>query len=276
MERPAIVGAVTDQMRLPTVEKAAYTAYTRAMSSKGEQGIADMDKQAVAAISYFSDVLCVWAYAAQIRLDELRRQFGDRIRLEYRFLRLFGDTSARVDAGWADRGGAAGYSRHVQEMTARFDHIEIHAEIWTRNVPPTSASCHLFLKAIQLMEKSGEIPVAPQERFGGKSVFEETLWRCRLGFFRDLQDIADRAVQEAIAADLALPLAGIRTQIDSGAAHAALCADFDAKDKHLVEGSPTFLLDEGRQKLYGNVGYRVIEANIEELLADPGERVSWC
>lgn len=93
---------------------------------------------------------------------------------------------------------------------------------------------------------------------------------------RDLQDIADCAVQEAIAADLALPLAGIRTQIDSGAAHAALCADFDAKDRYLVEGSPTFLLDEGRQKLYGNVGYRVIEANIEELFADHGERVSWC
>jgi hypothetical protein len=26
----------------------------------------------------------------------------------------------------------------------------------------------------------------------------------------------------------------------------ALCADFDAKDRQLVEGSPTFVLDEGR------------------------------
>lgn len=31
-------------------------------------------------VSYFSDVLCVWACVAQIRLDELRRQFGDQIR----------------------------------------------------------------------------------------------------------------------------------------------------------------------------------------------------
>ncbi|MGL1834444.1 hypothetical protein ACKVEX_12635 [Rhodocyclaceae bacterium SMB388] len=62
-----------------------------------------------------------------------------------------------------------------------------------------------------------------------------------------------------------MALAGIRTQIDSGAAHAALCADFDAKNEHLLEDSPTFLFDEGRQKLYGNVGYRVIEASIEEL-----------
>jgi predicted DsbA family dithiol-disulfide isomerase len=79
-----------------------------------------------------------------------------------------------------------------------------------------------------------------------------------------------------MAADLALPLAAIRRQIDSGAAHAALCADFDAKDRQLVEGSPTFVFNQGRQKLYGNVGYRIIEVSINELLADPGDRASWC
>ena len=137
-------------------------------------------------------------------------------------------------------------------------------------------SCHLFLKAIQLLETQGEVSAASEERFGGKSVLEETVWRCRLGFFRDLQDIADRKIQEAMASDMSLPLAGIRRHIDSGAAHAALCADFDAKDRELVEGSPTFVLNEGRQKLYGNVGYRIIEASINELLADPGDRACWC
>ena len=227
-------------------------------------------------VSYFSDVLCVWAYVAQIKLDELRRQFGDQIHVEYRFLHLFGNVAERLATGWGDKGGAAGYSQHVQEMAVRFDHIDIHPEIWTRNTPPTSMSCHLFLKAIQLLEKQGEVSAAPEERFDGKSVFEEAVWRCRLGFFRDLQDVADRKNQEAIASDLALPLASIRQQMDSGAAHAALCADFDAKDRQLVEGSPTFVLSEGRQKLYGNVGYRIIEASIQELLADSGDRASWC
>ena len=213
---------------------------------------------------------------AQIKLDELRRQFGDQIRVEYHFLHLFGDVAARIETGWGDKGGAAGYSRHVQQMAVRFDHIDIHPDIWTRNTPPTSMSCHLFLKAIQLLEQQGDVSAAPQERFGGKSVFEEAVWRCRLGFFRDLKDIADRKNQEAMASDIALSLAAIRGQIDSGAAHAALCADFDAKDRQLVEGSPTFVLNEGRQKLYGNVGYRIIEASIHEMLADPGERASWC
>lgn len=143
-------------------------------------------------------------------------------------------------------------------------------------MPPTSASCHLFLKAIQLLVECGEITAAPHPRFDGKTLFEEAVWRCRQGFFRDLRNIALRDEQEAIAADLDLPLAGIRGQIDSGAAHAALCADFEAKEKYLIEGSPTFLLHGGRQKLYGNVGYRVIETNIQELLADSGERASWC
>jgi predicted DsbA family dithiol-disulfide isomerase len=227
-------------------------------------------------ISYFSDVLCVWAYAAQIKLDELRRQFGDQIRVEYHFLRLFGNVTAHIEADWGDKGDTAGYSRHLQRMAVRFDHIDIHPEIWTRNIPSTSMSCHLFLKAIQLLEKHGEVSAEPEERFGGRRVFEEAVWRCRLGFFRDLQDIADRNFQEAMASDMSLPIAGISRQIESGAAHAALCADFDAKDRQLIEGSPTFVFDEGRQKLYGNVGYRIIEASIKELLVAPGDRASWC
>jgi hypothetical protein len=181
---------------------------------------------------------------------------------------VVGLVAARIGTDWGDKGGAAGYSRHVQQMAVRFDHLNIHPEIWTKNVPPTSVSCHLFLKAIQLLEKQGEVSAAPAERFGGKSVCEEAVWRCRLGFFRDLQDIADRNIQEAMASDLALPLAAIRRHIDSGAAHAALCADFDAKNRQLVEGSPPFVVNEGRQQLYGNAGYRIIEASIHELLAD--------
>jgi len=37
----------------------------------------------------------------------------------------------------------------------------------------------------------------------------------------------------------------------------------------MVQGSLTFLLNEGRQRLYGNVGYSVIEANIKESFAEP-------
>ncbi len=44
-----------------------------------------------------------------------------------------------------------------------------------------------------------------------------------------------------------------------------------------IQGSPTFVLNEGRQKLYGNVGYRIIDANIQEMLREPRtDQASWC
>ena len=49
----------------------------------------------------------------------------------------------------------------------------------------------------------------------------------------------------------------------------------DATDQG-VKGSPTWVLNEGRQLLYGNVGYRILNANIEELLKNPGNEASWC
>lgn len=45
----------------------------------------------------------------------------------------------------------------------------------------------------------------------------------------------------------------------------------------MVQGSPKFVLNEGRQKLNGNVGYAVIEANINELLRSPiAGAANWC
>ena len=62
----------------------------------------------------------------------------------------------------------------------------------------------------------------------------------------------------------------------SASADAALAEDHEAAGQHGITGSPTYLLNEGRQKLYGNVGYRLIEANVEELLRDNSDRASWC
>jgi predicted DsbA family dithiol-disulfide isomerase len=56
-----------------------------------------------------------------------------------------------------------------------------------------------------------------------------------------------------------------------------VAADQRDADKMKIEGSPSFVLSEGRQKLYGNVGFRIIEANIEELLRGPhADEASWC
>ena len=36
-------------------------------------------------ISYFTDVLCVWAYVSQVRIDELKANFEDAVELDCRY-----------------------------------------------------------------------------------------------------------------------------------------------------------------------------------------------
>ncbi len=61
---------------------------------------------AAATLSHFPAVLCLWTDGAQIKRGVSRRQFAEQIRIEDRFLRLFGAVSAHIDAGWGDRSGA--------------------------------------------------------------------------------------------------------------------------------------------------------------------------
>ncbi len=227
-------------------------------------------------ITYYSDVLCVWAYVAQIKLDQLKAQFGDSISLEYRYLTIFGHTASRVVEGWKDKGGVNAYCEHVKHVGEDFDYIEIHPEIWTSNRPASSLSCHLFLKAVELLQLQGQISSSPEARWQDRNLYEETVWQCRLAFFRDLRNIAHLDCQMEIAAALDLPTNKIKNLLKNGEACAALSADIESKERHLVKGSPTLILNEGRQILYGNIGYKIIEANIHELLERPVHQASWC
>ena len=57
---------------------------------------------------------------------------------------------------------------------------------------------------------------------------------------------------------------------------AALMHDYQLAREYQIKGSPTFVMNEGRQVLFGNVGYRVLRTNIEELLNKPASEASWC
>jgi predicted DsbA family dithiol-disulfide isomerase len=220
-------------------------------------------------ISYYSDVLCVWAYIAQIRLDELAANFPAQVAIDYHFVSIFGNAHEKLETRWRDKGGLRGYSNHVHAVAKKFDHITVHPDIWAIATPASSMSCHLFLHAIQLLEIKGIIPKSEQ-------VFERAIWAFREAFFTNLEDISDRKVQFAIAKKLGLKSKVIQAQIDSGEAYALLSKDFDLVKEHTVSVSPTLIFNEGRQRLNGNVGYRVIEANIRELLHNPADEQSWC
>jgi len=223
-------------------------------------------------IDYFSDLLCIWAYAAEARVFELEQAFGVSVRVTRRYCSVFGDTATRIGKGWSDRGGYEGFNRHVQEVAGLFDHIEVSPTLWLDCSPPSSTGVHLFLSAVRLAEQNFWQPVD-----GECSPSEQAAWELRLAFFRDGRDIARADVQDEVAQRLTLPVTAIRDEIASGRAYAALSADLAACERLLVQGSPTFVLNDGRQKLYGNVGYRVIEANVQELLNAPTlGQASWC
>lgn len=235
-----------------------------------------MSPKAKIRIHYFTDVLCVWAYLAQIRLDELKTHFGREIDISYHFIPIFGCTANRIGEGWKEKGGFEAFSAHTHEVCEAYPYVKLHEDVWRNNAPKTSASSHHFLKSVQLLETKGVISSEEQEQFDGKTIFEEVAWRTRLAFFQEAKDVGHLDVQLEIARSLQLPEDIIVEQMHNGEAMAELCRDIELRDEFKVEGSPSYILNEGRQKLYGNVGYRIIEANVLEILNMPLSQASWC
>jgi predicted DsbA family dithiol-disulfide isomerase len=227
----------------------------------------------VVEITYFSDALCVWAYVSQARIDAVKEKFGDAVRIEHRFCSVFGDTARKIASTWKDKGEYEGFNAHLRQVAERFPHVEVHPEIWLKTRPLTSASPHLFMKAVQQRDQE----YAATEGRSAPHMFDQVMRAFRSAFFRDGRDISRWEIQCEIAADLGADIGGIQARIHSGMAFAGLAADYQDADKMRIEGSPSFVLNEGRQKLYGNVGFHLMEANIQELLRTPrSDEASWC
>jgi predicted DsbA family dithiol-disulfide isomerase len=222
-------------------------------------------------IKHFSDILCVWAYISQVRIDAIEQKFGEGVRIEHRFCSVFGNTAGKIDTVWKEKGGYAGFNAHLRQAADKFPHVEVHPDLWLSTRLASSMSPHLFLKAIQL----GECGPATREPQPG--LFDRALRAFRHAFFKDCRDIARLDVQHEIAAVLGADVGAIEERIHSGAAFAALGADYQEAERLRIEGSPSLVLNEGRQKLYGNVGFWLIEANVQGLMRTPtSDDASWC
>jgi predicted DsbA family dithiol-disulfide isomerase len=212
-------------------------------------------------VQYFSDVFCVWAYVGQVRLDELETEFEADVAVDCHFMTVFGDARGKLEADWGARGGNVAYAAHVRSVVERFEHVRIHPDTWAKVVPTSSLGCHIFLAAVKLHDAQ---------------TFRRAAWSLREAFFRDGRDISRRSTQLEVAHALDLPVAEIESLLYSGEAHAELSRGLKLARRFGVEVSPTYVFDDGRQRLNGNVGYRVIEANVRELLRAPESPQSWC
>ena len=224
-----------------------------------------MSEQAPSApiqIDYFTDVLCIWAWIAQARLDEVNRQWEEKISISHRFVDIFGDCFNKIPAKWGAKDGFQKFGAHVAEAAAKFDHCEINPDIWTRVQPRTSMQAHLVLKAVESLA-------------GGEAAADMAL-RIRRAFFVEALDIADLDVLLELAEEASHDRGSLRESFRDGSAIAMLSTDLRNAADQGVRGSPTWVLNDGRQLLYGNVGYRILNANIEELMKHPEAEASWC
>ena len=213
-------------------------------------------------IDYYTDVLCIWAWIAQRRIEELEKQWPGKIELKYHYVDIFGNVPEKMANQWQARGGYDGFAQHVQHSAADYENAPVHSELWQQVRPATSANAHLFLKAIELQ--------------CGCHIAAEMALCVRKAFFIENRDIGQLETLYVLAAENQLDVDAIQQSVENGTAMAALMSDYQKARQQGIKGSPSYVMDGGRQVLYGNVGYRVLSANVEELLKNPQDEASWC
>jgi predicted DsbA family dithiol-disulfide isomerase len=219
-------------------------------------------------ITYFSDMLCVWAYIAQLRVDFVKETYRERVHFENRFCSVFANTARKISTAWSGKGEYEGFNAHLRHAAGAFPEIELNPSLWLTVRPASSTPAHLFLKAVELSEQSGGCAAGTAEK---------ATWALRCAFFQRARDIARWDTQCEIGRQNGVDIGQVEELIHDGSAFAALASDYQDADAMGIQGSPSFVLNDGRQKLYGNVGFRILDANIQELLREPqAGQASWC
>ncbi|MBN4914097.1 hypothetical protein IDG46_30195, partial [Staphylococcus sp. EG-SA-13] len=108
-------------------------------------------------IIYFSDVLCVWAYIAQLRVDAVKKAFDDQVRFDHRFCLVFGDTARKIRTTWGSADGYGKFNAHLVHAAAAFPEIRVNPQVWLSVRPASCMPAHLYLKAAHLAELGGEV-----------------------------------------------------------------------------------------------------------------------
>lgn len=188
--------------------------------------------------------------------------------ISFKFVSIFGDVRGKINTSWKDKNGYVGFAQHTHHVAEKFPEIQIHPDVWKVTRPTSSLSPHIFLKAVHILETDQDCEAG---------TYAKMVSAMRAEFFNLGRNVSDHEVQTKLGHKFGLNMNHIDACLHDGRAHAALMADYKEAQDLGITGSPTLILNQGRQKLYGNVGYRIIDANIQELLREPDpEEASWC
>lgn len=211
--------------------------------------------------------MCIWAFVAQSKLDRILEELGEHLSVEYRVVPVFGSVPWRFRNGpWA-ADGVEGRIEATRRIAAEHGHPEVSGECWRIDAPASSWAPGAAIKAVCGLELDGQVEP------GLGATYQVSL---RQRFFVDNVNVARQTTQLELAEELDIPRNALEARLDDGTALAALWEDHLDKERLMIQGSPTYVFDGGRAKLYGNFAYGILHATVEELVRGVRPGASAC
>jgi predicted DsbA family dithiol-disulfide isomerase len=215
----------------------------------------------------WSDPLCIWAFVGQHRVDDVLRDLGSCVRISHRVVPVFGSVPQRFrDGSWA-KDGPAGRAAATARIAAEHGHTHITGQVWIDDPPASSWPPGAAIKAVGLAEAHGQLPA------GAGAHYQAAL---RTHLFVENRNTARRSEQLLVAEELGYPRGLLEAALDDGRALAALWEDQHDRERDFVSGSPTWVFDGGRARLYGNFPQAVLDGTIRALIGGDFDGCSSC
>lgn len=211
---------------------------------------------------FYTDPLCIWALLAEPKIDAVQAEFGDRLRVHYQVVPVFGSIDERLSTGSWAKNGIEGRVRATARIASTGGLTGVSGEGW-RHKPASSWGPAAVAAAVRQLEDSGDVP---------DQSTRAVLRGLRHRFFYDDDDITLRSVQAEVLEAADLPADRVLARVDNGPAFARLAEAVARREAQRIDGSPTWIFDGGRARLFGNVDLRVLRATIQALLdgEEPG------
>lgn len=206
--------------------------------------------------TYWSDPLCIWAFVGEDKLEHVFRDFEGSIDVEHRMVPVFGSVLERFATGAWSAGGPKKRCEITKSVAERFGRTEVSGQVWVKDPPASSWPAAAAVKAAFELVKRDALTFERATAY---------LRQLRIACFVEDRNIARRSVLLDVAEQADLPVEALTQLIDDGTAMARLWEDHTARQALGIQGSPTYVFDDGRAMLYGNVDEGILLATVRRL-----------
>jgi len=209
-------------------------------------------------IEYWTDPFCVWAFVSEPVLQRICTRYQADVDIRQRIVPVFGSIVRRFATGaWSAKGREGRAEITAQVVREHRPDESVSGQVWIDDPPASSWSAALAIKAVQLLQDDGRVEVGSGLRY---------LTAVRHRFFVDNVNLARRDAQLALAEAQGIPVDEMVARLDDGRAMAALYEDHEDRIAGNIVGSPTYLFEGGRTRIYGNFKEEVLDATVRAYL----------